>query len=642
MEVYEITGYQKGVSREGVNFLQPADSFQNIKNGYIYRQVLQSRRGFNKFSTGYLDAGNLPTRVMGIFENILTATNTVETLAFDKDYLYVYNDGTNAFDRVNFSANILAKKADFTFNLSSNEDYISGTTYPKKDGSQQFVFTGKGMSTQGGISGVYFYDGTEVGDYTDNSEDGDNEDYVPFNSGSGDLSLDKATHVFWFGERINFVAPTLAAKFYAVGMLYSAIRDSDGHGDNFNFSGAGLLQLDSYEHIRGASILGNRISLNLTRSNWIIEKTRDAFNPYFSRKVPSVLGTDASFSMVSWNDEVRSVGKTGVLSTDGRQSLRVDNKIPYFTVDNIYALEFEQTYGGFDRITSQFLWAYVDGSSGSTTQDKVLVNNYEEKSWSVYDMRFSCFGETINGQNLVWDDIYEGNNSSWARWDTTEEIWNKIGLNAQVQKTLAGDDLGFIYQLNQDFDDYFVEITGITAASQAVISTDNQALMVGDKVFIAGVVGMVDDNGTSINDIQPLVTDRTLGTITVDIDTNNFTAYDSGGTISKFIKFEAELVPFNPYRDKGLQCRISHIEFLLDTDGGHLYVDLLQDGNTSPFKSNVLLETTTILKDREWISISVNNTVDFLTLVMKQESVSAQVRLTSVRIHCEPAGMTTD
>ena len=88
MEVFEITGFQTGVSREGVNFLQPADSFQNVKNGYIYRQVLQSRRGFSQFSTGYLTTGHLPTRCMGIFQHILTATSTVETLAFDLNYLY--------------------------------------------------------------------------------------------------------------------------------------------------------------------------------------------------------------------------------------------------------------------------------------------------------------------------------------------------------------------------------------------------------------------------------------------------------------------------------------------------------------------------------------------------------------------------
>ena len=703
MEIFEIAGYKTGVSKEGVNFLQPSDSFQNIKDGYIYRQVLQSRQGFKKFSTGYNSTGHLPTRVMGIFENILTTANSIETLVFDKNFLYVYNGGTNAFDRIPFGGSLFV--AGYTgFNITNNEDYISGTTYPKADGSQRFVFTGKGMDR------VFFYDGADVKDFTDAA---DNTDYVAFASGD----INKAYHVFWFGERLNFIAPTINSVFYPQGILYSGIRNADGDGDNFNTSGSGLLQLDTYEYITGASILGDRLSINVNRSNWIVEKTRDAFNPYFVRKVPSVLGTDASFSMVSWNDEVKSLGKTGIISTDGRQSLRIDNKLPSFSADEIDGVEFELTYGGFDRINSQFMWSYAEKGLDLTTQNKVLIYNYEERTWSINDQRFSCFGESINGQFVAWDDIDENNNPAWAEWDTTEETWNKIGLEEEVQKTLAGDDLGFIYQLNQDFDDYFVSITGITNASSAVVSTDDQALQVGDKIVFENVEGM-----TEINGVEALVTARTINTVTVNVDTTRFGTWSAGGSISKVISFSAELAPFNPYRDKGRTCWISHIEFLVDRDIGEVYVDLYQNEESTPFKDNILIQpgntitrdvadidisnapdvqittTTTAglqngstvtfanvggttelngnpyrisnvtgttfqiqqstpsaftsggtwtftepqLKAREWISVQVNNTVDFLTIAIRQESVSSQFKQTSMRIHCEPAGFTTD
>ena len=708
MQVYEITGFQTGVSREGVNFLQPSDSFQNVRNGYIYRQVLQSRKGFRKFSFGY-DAGagatgHLPTRVMGIFQNILTLTSQTETLVFDENFAYKYNDGTNEFDRISFAGSLAAYGG---FALTDRENYISGTTYPDKSGGNRFVFTGKGMDH------VFFYDGVNILDYTSVA---DNPDYVTF----AGKTLDKATHVFWFGERLNFIAPTLSAVLSPQGILYSGIRDSSGKGDSYNAAGSGLLEIDTYELIKGAVILGDRIVLNVSQSNWIVEKTRDAFNPYFVRKIPSVLGTDASFSPAVWNDEIRSVGKTGIISTDGRQSLRVDNKIPFFTANEIDALEFEQTYGGFDRITSQFMWSYVDsGSVAGSTANRVLVNNYEEKSWSVYDQRFSCFGETIEGQNLTWNEIDETQNPAWARMDTTEETWNKIGVSKEVYKTLAGDDLGFIYELNQDFDDYFVaiETPGITKATEAVITTDDQALQVGDRIFIKDVSGM-----TEINNIIATVTARTISTVTVNVDSSEFSTWTSGGTLSKPIDFYAETVPFNPFRSEGQQCRISHIEFLIDTNSGNLRLDILMDGETTPFKSNILLqpgkivsgnvtaidisndptiEITTIntiglrngdfvaftnvggttelngvtyaianltgttfeiqqtgasaftsggtwafnqpqLKNREWISVAVNNTADFMVLAMRQESVSDQVRVTSIRIHAEPAGATTD
>lgn len=623
MDIYEITGYQTGISRAGVNFLQPADSFQNIYNGYIYRQVLQSRQGFKKFSTGYLAAGHLPTRVMGIFQNILTASNETETLAIDKNFLYVYNEGTNAFDRIPFGGSLAAFAG---FAIAENDEYVSGTTYPNADGSQRFVFTGKGMS------GVYFYNGTDVRNFTSVA---DNPNYQAFASGT----INKAFHVFWFGERLNFIAPTIGGTFFPVGMLYSGIRTTSGNGDKFNVSGSGLLQLDTYQYITGASILGNQIILNANRSNWVIEKTRDVFNPYFSRKVPSVLGTDASFSMISWSDEVKSIGKTGIISTDGRQSLRIDSKIPYFTADEINQVDFDLTYGGFDRINSQFMWAYREDESALVkTQDKVLINNYEEGTWSINDQRFSCFGESINGQNLVWNDIFEDNDESWISWDTTEQIWSKIGLGKETQKTLAGDDLGFIYELNQDFDDYFVTISGITKASSAVVSTQDQDFQIGDRVVFSSVVGMSEINGRTAT-----VTSRTLSTITVNIDSTNFTAYSSAGFVSKLIGFYAETIPFNPYREVGKMCWISHVEFLIDTNGGNLYVDVYQDEEESPFKYDVLLQpSSTTTKAREWIAMEVNNSADFMTFVLRQESASVQLKLTSMRIHCKMADYTTD
>ena len=636
MQIYEITGFDTGISRAGVNYLQPADSFQNMQNGYINRQVLQSRKGFQQWSLGY-DAGagatgHLKSRVLGIFQNILTTTNTYETLAVDKDNLYRYNETTNEFDLIPFGGSLAAVTS---FNIASNEYYITGTTYPFGDGTNRFVFTSKGMTK------VYFYDGTNVLDYTDGGVGNDNPDYIAFATGN----IINAVRVFWFGERLNFIAPKIGTQEYPQGMLFSAIRTASGNGDNYNISGAGLLEIDTYEHIIGAAILGDKIVLNVNKSNWLIEKTKDAFNPYFSRKIPSVLGTDASFSPVVWNGEVRSMGKTGIIMTDGRQSTRVDNKIPYFTQDDIDSNTFELIYGGFDRSTSQFLWAYLSNNEDgitTSTQDKVLAYNYDFPSYSVYDMRFSVFGESTNGQNLSWDAIHNdaGAHPEWATWDETEDLWNKIGLSATVQKTLAGDDLGFIYELDRDFDDYRVEIIapGISNASNAVITTNDHAFMVGDTVILEDVVGMLGLNGSSLNDIFTKVTATTANTISIDQNTTDFTAWTSGGYVSKPIDFYAETIPFNPFRPNGLQIQISHIEFLIDNNGANLLVDIYMDGDTSPFKQDVLLATSGGYKAREWLTISVNNTCDFMTLKMKQESASIQVRITSIRIHCKPGG----
>lgn len=616
MDVYEVTGYRTGTDNAGVNFLDPIDAFELLRNAFIYREVLQSRLGFVQF--GARLAGGL--RVMGIFENVLP-DGSKDLLVVDKNSLYKYNAVTNVFDLVPSTSAVNV----YPFGITANDDYVSGTTYLTKTGGQRFVFTGKGMSD------VYFYDGAGVKRFTNAV---DNPDYQAPAAGA----LTRATTVIWFGERINFFSPVVGGVNYNQGILYSGIRDAAGNGDKFNVPGSGLLSCDTYELMKSAIILGDIVIMNFQRSRWALEKTRDVFNPYFTRKIPSVLGTDAGFSAVSWNYEVKSAGKTGLVTTDGRQDLRFDNKIPYFTSDEVDQSQFELTYGGFDRINGQFLFAYRGNTSNlvSNTQDKVLAYNYEESTFSVNDQRFSVFGQTDKGQDLTWNDIDETHNPSWARMDKTEEIWNRIGIQATTQKTLAGDDLGFIYEINVDYDDYFVNVTAITQASSAVVTVDPSAFQIGDRVIFANVSGM-----TEINGITGTVTAASVTSITVNIDSTNFTAYTSGGSVSKVIDFEAQMNPFNPYRSKGLRIYMSHAEFLMNTNSGDMFVDVYIDEEEAPFKTAFIESPSSTTKKRVWVDVAVNQEAEFITLVMRNESAASQTIVTSVRMYCSPGGYTS-
>lgn len=638
MDVYEITGFQTGVDDSGVNYLSPADSFQNIINGFIYRQVLQSRQGVGYFAPRL--AGQ--TRIFGIFEHTLP-TSTKELLAFDKNFLYKFNTGTGIFDQIPFAGSMAAYTG---FNISAKDLYISGTSYPTPTNGARFVFTGEGITPNGAGSSVFFYNGTDVRDFTSLV---DNPNYAPPLGGA----LNSASYVLWFNERLNFVVPVIAGIEYNQGVLYSGIRTTSGNGDKFNVAGSGLFQADTYQTITGVSILGQIIVLNFDRMAYTLEKTRDAFNPYFGRAVPGVLGTNAKFSAISWDDIVDSIGKTGVLAADGRKNLRADNKIPNFTREEMDQINFNLTYGGFDRVNNQFLWAYKQSETIGNTQDAVLVKNYEENTWSFYDQRFSVLGQTDLGLNLTWDNIEETTgNESWATWDTTEEIWDRIGLGEAVQKTLAGDDLGFIYDINQDYDDYFTDISAITRGATTTLTVSATAILAGDLVTVSDVVGLLNANGNSgINNFDPstneqtgepyVVISSTPTSIVINLDSSLLTPYVSAGHISKVISFSVETIPFNPYRPQGRRCFISHVEFLIDTNGGYLKVDVFADQQETPFKQNVLLKPSITNQAAEWITMSVDQEANFLTFVMKQQSPGVQLRLTSMRIHCEAGGMTS-
>jgi hypothetical protein len=648
MDVYEITGYKTGVSDAGVNYLQPADSFQNILNGFIYRDVLQSRQGFGYFAPRLEDE----SRIFAIFEHTLP-DSTKELLAADQNFLYKYNIATGVFDQIPFGGSLAAYTG---FNISAKDRYISGTSYRTAQflsggganpaftaGNQgaRFVFCGAGISPNlPGGSAIFFYNGTDVRDFTNIA---DNPNYA--DPPQGDLL--SSTFVIWFNERLNFIIPVIAGIDYNQGVLYSGIRTANGNGDKFNVPGSGLFQADTSQNITGATILGQILSINYDRMAYTMEKTRDAFNPYFGRAIPGVVGTNAKFSPVSWDDITKSLGKVGIIGVDGRRNLKVDNKIPNFTRTQIDQKNFNLTYGGFDRTNNQFLWSYLSPESSSSTQDRTLVSNYEEDTWSVYDWRFSVFGQTDLGLDLTWDDIDEtSGDASWSRWDTTEDIWDEIGLGEAVQKTLAGDDLGFIYELNKDYDDFTSPISAITAGATTVLTVAATGILEGDLVSISNVEGMVELNNydtetSELTNNLYVVLAATTTSIEINVDSSLFTAYTTGGTISKTINFYAETIPFNPYRSLGLRCYVGMVEFYLDVNGGRLNVDVFSNEEDSPFIQDVLIKPDSSTQARQWISMGVNQEADFLTFALKQQSPGVQMRLTNMRIHCMAGGPTS-
>ena len=201
MDVYEITGYQTGVDRSGVNFLEPKDSFEQIQDGYIYRQVLQSRYGFTYFAPRL--ANN--SRIHGIFE-FIKPDGTADLLAIDTNFLYKFNTATGVFDQISFGGSLTPGGNDYAgFDISAKDFYISGCAYPTKENNQRFIFCGRGINNQLPDttpidSTIFFYNGTDVRCFTNTT---DNPDYAAPTMGA----LTSAKYVLYFNERLNFFSP---------------------------------------------------------------------------------------------------------------------------------------------------------------------------------------------------------------------------------------------------------------------------------------------------------------------------------------------------------------------------------------------------------------------------------------------------
>lgn len=73
-------------------------------------------------------------------------------------------------------------------------------------------------------------------------------------------------------------------------------------------------------------------------------------------------------------------------------------------------------------------------------------------------------------------------------------------------------------------------ITGVTAATAAVVTVGSHALAIGDEAYITGCVGM-----NQLNDNHYTVTAISGTTITLAVNSTSFTAWSSGGTIQKWL-----------------------------------------------------------------------------------------------------------
>ena len=75
-------------------------------------------------------------------------------------------------------------------------------------------------------------------------------------------------------------------------------------------------------------------------------------------------------------------------------------------------------------------------------------------------------------------------------------------------------------------------ITGITKANPAVVTSNSHGFSNGDRVFISGVVGM-----TQVNSLEFTVAGATTNTFQLSgVDSSAYTTYSSGGTVGKIVE----------------------------------------------------------------------------------------------------------
>ena len=141
--------------------------------------------------------------------------------------------------------------------------------------------------------------------------------------------------------------------------------------------------------------------------------------------------------------------------------------------------------------------------------------------------------------------------------------------------------------------------------------------------------------------MSTVITVPDRSSIIVDKDSSSFTAWTSGGEVLKLIDFEAEFVPFNPFRSKGRTCYLGRMDFLVKSGTGEYIIDFFENREnedwSQPSKTFTFTSDNSVKFDR-WFGIYVDNTADFHRWTIKQKDIGEQCNIKSIRIFYSDGG----
>jgi hypothetical protein len=286
--------------------------------------------------------------------------------------------------------------------------------------------------------------------------------------------------------------------------------------------------------------------------------TGNDLQPFLFFNINSELPSSATFSAVALDRGVVDIGQYGIAMTDQQSSQRVDLDIP----DSVFQIQ--SLNNGMQRVNAirdffkeWIYFSYPVNNSKWKFPTQTFLFNYRDNTWGILYENFTTHGNYRAQNKRSWQTL------PFQTWNQWREPWNSGSGSALFTQIIAGNPQGFVLIKGQgtgeapsgtisaisnnsgstqitsknhcvNVNDYLYlqnaigilssTITGITQASQAVISTVN-TFAVGQLVTISGVNGMTELNGNTYT-----IAAATGTTITINVDSTNFTAYTSGGT----------------------------------------------------------------------------------------------------------------
>jgi hypothetical protein len=348
----------------------------------------------------------------------------------------------------------------------------------------------------------------------------------------------------------------------------------------------GALDAPVAQQIISVQILRDRMIVYFERSTWELVYTNNEVLPFRWQNINIELGVESTFSLIPFDRGLLGVGQVGVHVSNGLNVERIDNKIPdqVFTIQNANNGT-ERVQGIRDYENELAYWACpnVDTSNPNLKYpNQLLVYNYKNDSWSLWDDSITAFGYINLNNALTWEQLDYFN---WEEWVTT---WNSGSNQSQMLRVIAGNQEGFTFYMSRDFtrNASSLQITNIVITGSVItVTAINHNLTEQDFVLFENIIGTGDM--TSLNGkIYPVVGVSNVNTFVI-IDSSIVTGtYAGGGTLALVSEIDLITKQYNFYIDQGRNFAIDKVDFLVGrTEEGKVSV------NVYPSSSNIATQS---------------------------------------------------
>lgn len=331
----------------------------------------------------------------------------------------------------------------------------------------------------------------------------------------------------------------------------------------------GYRDIPTNQQIISVEFIKDVLIIKCESSSWKLIYSGNRDFPFILQQVDTVLGSESTFSLVPFDRTVLSVGNLGITGDDSVNVSRIDNQLPDFVFDIQNINQGPQRVHGIRNFERQFvLWTYTESERSLTYPNKLLVYNYANSTFSIFNDSFTCLGYFQPASDYTWATIPFG---TWADWNTP---WNSGQSQALFPDVIGGNQQGYVEILSKRVTNgVSLFIQDISSAGVTTIKSTNHNLLDGEFVRLRNILGM-----TGLNDNIYKIT---------KVDDNNFTLNDSNlpigtygglGEIEVCSNINVVTKPYSPYYSEASQVRLGYIDlFLARSQNGEITINIFAD-----------------------------------------------------------------